>query len=118
MPNSPSTPAAHVLVFPGEEDVGIAPAEVRSAGVPVVAYAVGGARDDLAPGVNDMLAENQGAAAFAQAMGERRNLDWCEDTVRESSQRFAADVWHREPQVTKRCGAVDVSSRSMSRPPG
>lgn len=41
---------ARALIFPGEEDFGMAPAEAQAAGTPVIAFNRGGAREWMTPG--------------------------------------------------------------------
>ena len=47
------------LVFPGEEDFGIAPLEANASGRPVIAYAGGGALDTVVDGRTGVLFERQ-----------------------------------------------------------
>jgi glycosyltransferase involved in cell wall biosynthesis len=83
--------AAHALVFPGEEDFGIAPVEALAAGTPVVAYGSGGALDYIEPDVNGILCAEQDATTFARAMGEARKVDWDTVRVRRSVERFTVE---------------------------
>ena len=83
--------AAHALVFPGEEDFGIAPVEALAAGTPVVAYAAGGALDYVEPHVNGVLCAEQDADAFARAMKEARDVEWDVARVRGTAERFRTD---------------------------
>ncbi len=46
---------ARALLFPGEEDFGIVPVEAQAAGVPVIAYGVGGATETVRDGVTGTL---------------------------------------------------------------
>ncbi len=50
---------ARALLFPGEEDFGIVPVEAMAAGVPVVAFARGGALDTIVDGVTGVLFPEQ-----------------------------------------------------------
>jgi glycosyltransferase involved in cell wall biosynthesis len=79
---------ARALIFPGEEDFGIAPVEALAAGVPVIAYDAGGARDYITPDLNGMLVPTQNPAGFARSMQESTNRTWCADELRRSAQRF------------------------------
>jgi glycosyltransferase involved in cell wall biosynthesis len=85
--------AAYALVFPGEEDFGIAPVEALSAGVPVIAFGAGGALDYIRPGVNGLVVPRQEPAEFARAMREARKTDWAEDDVRQSSSGFTIEAF-------------------------
>jgi glycosyltransferase involved in cell wall biosynthesis len=82
--------AAHALVFPGEEDFGIAPVEALAAGTPVVAYGAGGALDYIESDVNGLLCGVQDADAFARAMKEARDVEWDVARMRSSAERFGA----------------------------
>jgi glycosyltransferase involved in cell wall biosynthesis len=88
--------SARVLVMPGEEDFGIAPVEAMAAGVPVVAYGAGGARDYVEPGVNGLLVDQQDAGALALALREAWHHDWDEAAVRASAQRFGVERFRKE----------------------
>jgi glycosyltransferase involved in cell wall biosynthesis len=79
---------AYALVFPGEEDFGIAPVEALAAGVPIVAYDAGGARDFVEPDRNGLLVPSQDPAEFAQYLKEAMVRSWSEYEVRASAQRF------------------------------
>ena len=46
---------ARALLFPGEEDFGIVPVEAQAAGVPVIAYGVGGASESVLDGGTGVL---------------------------------------------------------------
>ena len=50
---------ARALLFPGEEDFGIVPVEAQAAGVPVIAYGVGGVRDSVVDGETGVLFAEQ-----------------------------------------------------------
>ncbi|MCI4398402.1 MAG: glycosyltransferase [Acidobacteria bacterium] len=51
---------ARALIFPGEEDFGIAPVEAQAAGTPVIAYGVGGATETIIPPDKDDYSEATG----------------------------------------------------------
>lgn len=56
------------LLFPGEEDFGIAPLEAMASGRPVIALGRGGALDSVAPGKSGLLFDNQTAQGMADAI--------------------------------------------------
>ena len=99
---------ARALLFPGEEDFGIVPVEAQAAGVPVIAYGVGGAArvgDRRADGV---LFDEQSAAGLAAAIErfEELRLDPDRDArerQRGSAGSASAGRWPRSS--TARCAS-------------
>jgi glycosyltransferase involved in cell wall biosynthesis len=80
---------ARALLFPGEEDFGIVPVEAQAAGVPVIAYGVGGASESVLDGRTGVLVGEQSAAAFQAAMRRFEALRLDEHELRENAQRFS-----------------------------
>lgn len=60
--------ACRALVFPGEEDFGIAPVEAMAAGTPVIAFARGGATETVVDGETGVLFRDQTVEGLADAM--------------------------------------------------
>ena len=87
---------ARALIFPGEEDFGIAPVEALAAGVPVVAPAVGGALDYLRDGHNAVLTTTQGVDDLAAALRVAWTTDWDVAAIRRSARRFSTERFHAE----------------------
>jgi len=56
------------LIFPGEDDFGIAPVEAMAAGRPVLAYAAGGALDTVEQGASGLFFREPGAESLAEAV--------------------------------------------------
>jgi glycosyltransferase involved in cell wall biosynthesis len=79
---------ARALLFPGEEDFGIVPVEAQAAGVPVVAYGIGGAVESVLDGRTGVLFERQSASALAEAIERFEGLELEEGDVRENARRF------------------------------
>ena len=63
---------ARALLFPGEEDFGIVPVEAQAAGIPVIAYGVGGARRRSSTGSTGVLFDQQSPAKLAAAISASR----------------------------------------------
>jgi glycosyltransferase involved in cell wall biosynthesis len=57
------------LLWPGEEDFGLAPVEAQSSGRPVIAYRAGGVLDTVSDGVTGVLFEPQTVDAMIDAIG-------------------------------------------------
>ena len=87
---------ARALVFPGEEDFGIAPVEALAAGVPVVAPALGGALDYLREGDNAVLTPGQDPDDLAAALHRAWSRDWDTAAVRRSAEPFSTARFHAE----------------------
>ncbi|GAA4915375.1 glycosyltransferase involved in cell wall biosynthesis [Actinomycetospora succinea] len=87
---------ARVLVFPGEEDFGIAPVEALAAGVPVVAAAVGGALDYVHHGENGLLVEvaersEDQVVAMAAALRQAWDTRWDHAQIRRTAESFSVE---------------------------
>jgi glycosyltransferase involved in cell wall biosynthesis len=87
---------ARALLFPGEEDFGIVPVEAQAAGVPVIAYGVGGASETVLDGRTGVLFSEQSAAALADAIGRFEGLRLGEREMRANAERFGRERFRRE----------------------
>lgn len=84
---------AYALLMPGEEDFGIAAVEALAAGVPVVAYAAGGALDYVVDELNGLLVHTNTSEDFAHAAKDAAFRRWDHDAIRRSAERFSVDVF-------------------------
>jgi glycosyltransferase involved in cell wall biosynthesis len=87
---------ARALLFPGEEDFGIVPVEAQAAGLPVIAYGVGGAAETVLDGRTGVLFDEQSAAALAAAIERFEGLALDADAVRENARRFGRERFRAE----------------------
>jgi glycosyltransferase involved in cell wall biosynthesis len=87
---------ARALLFPGEEDFGIVPVEAQAAGVPVIAYGVGGAVETVRDGETGVLFSEQSRASLAEAIERFETLGVQEHAVRENARRFGRERFHEE----------------------
>ncbi|HTU78142.1 MAG TPA: glycosyltransferase [Solirubrobacteraceae bacterium] len=87
---------ARALLFPGEEDFGIVPVEAQAAGVPVIAYRVGGASESVLDGQTGVLFDPQDAAALAAAIERFERLQPDVDRIRENAARFGRERFRAE----------------------
>lgn len=76
------------LIFPGEEDFGMAPLEVNAAGRPVVAYGAGGATETVIEQVNGILFREQTPDALIEALEVCEQRMWDPLAIREVAQRY------------------------------
>ncbi len=88
--------AARALLFPGEEDFGIVPVEAQAAGVPVIAYGVGGAGETVLDGETGVLFPEQDPASMAAAIERFEGLTLDTGRVRENARRFGRERFRRE----------------------
>jgi glycosyltransferase involved in cell wall biosynthesis len=79
---------ARGFVFAGTEDFGIALVEAQAAGVPVIAYAAGGALETVQHGETGILFREQTADAIAQAVLAAEQHTWAPANLRAHVQRF------------------------------
>ncbi|HXE45815.1 MAG TPA: glycosyltransferase [Conexibacter sp.] len=79
---------ARALLFPGEEDFGIVPVEAQAAGLPVIAYGVGGARETVRDGVTGVLFDAQTPEVVAAAIARFETLAFDPQAARENARGF------------------------------
>ncbi|MCW3033793.1 MAG: hypothetical protein QOK19_47 [Solirubrobacteraceae bacterium] len=87
---------ARALLFPGEEDFGIVPVEAQAAGVPVIAYGVGGALETVRDGVTGALFAEQTELSLAEAIERFEKLPLDERAVRENARGFGRGRFRAE----------------------
>jgi glycosyltransferase involved in cell wall biosynthesis len=88
--------SARALLFPGEEDFGIVPVEAQAAGLPVIAYGLGGARETVRDGVTGVLFEPQTAEAVAEAIRRFESLQLDPRAPRENARGFGRTRFRAE----------------------
>ncbi len=98
---------ARALLFPGEEDFGIVPVEAQAAGVPVIAYGVGGASETVLDGSTGVLFDEQSAAGLARAIERFEGLHLEEARVRANAARFGRERFRAEM-----ASVIDRAARS------
>jgi glycosyltransferase involved in cell wall biosynthesis len=64
---------ARAFVFAAREDFGIAPVEAMSAGIPVLAYGVGGARETVIDGETGLFFDEQSPSSIEDAVRRFEN---------------------------------------------
>jgi glycosyltransferase involved in cell wall biosynthesis len=103
--------SARALLFPGEEDFGIVPVEAQAAGVPVIAYGVGGAAESVLDGETGVLFSEQSAAGLRDAIERFELLELEEERLRGNAARFT-----RERFRAAMAEIIDRHARELSRP--
>ncbi len=87
---------ARALLFPGVEDFGIVPVEAQAAGVPVIAYGQGGARDSVVDGVTGILYDEGGVDGLCRAIERFEALQLDEAEIRRRAEAFRPERFRRE----------------------
>ena len=83
-------------VMPGEEDFGLAPVEANACGVPVIAYAAGGALDTQIDGATGMLFAEQTVEALCAAVERAEQTRFDPLAIRAHARNFDTTVFRRE----------------------
>lgn len=76
------------LIFPGEEDFGMAPLEINAAGRPVVAYGAGGATETVIEQINGILFRNQTVDDLVEALERCEYRVWDPIAIRKIAQGY------------------------------
>ncbi|HSE94419.1 MAG TPA: glycosyltransferase [Methylomirabilota bacterium] len=84
------------LVFPGEEEFGIAPLEAMAAGRPVIAYGRGSLRETSVDGVTGLFFPEQTPEALIDALQRFALTEWDADKIRAHAERFGPAVFEAE----------------------
>jgi glycosyltransferase involved in cell wall biosynthesis len=102
---------ARALLFGGEEDFGIVPVEAQAAGVPVIAYGVGGAAETVLDGRTGVLFGEQSTTALAAGIERFEGLSLDARAARENARRFGRERFRGEmAAVIDRASALLTSS--------
>jgi glycosyltransferase involved in cell wall biosynthesis len=81
------------LIFPGEEDFGMAPVELAAAGRPTIAYRAGGATETIIEGATGVFFERQETADVVEAIQRFERQEWSPATLRGHAELFGNHVF-------------------------
>jgi glycosyltransferase involved in cell wall biosynthesis len=81
------------LLFPGEEDFGMAPLEANAAGRPVIAYRGGGAMETVEDGVTGVFFDQPDSRALATAIEQFEGMKWDQYQLRRHAEKFDRTVF-------------------------
>lgn len=97
---------ARALLFPGVEDFGIVPLEAQSAGTPVIAYGVGGARETVVEGKTGLFFDEQTVGSLCGAIETLESRTWDSRACQANAARFRPEVFRtRLAAVVQGCPA-------------
>ena len=83
------------LIFPGEEDFGMAPLEVNAAGRPVIAFGAGGATETVIERLNGVLFHEQTTESLIWALEKCEAQEWNPVTIWRNAQRYDLRVFQQ-----------------------
>ena len=84
---------SRALIFPGEEDFGMAPLEVAAAGRPTIAYRAGGALETIIEGETGLFFDEQTTEALIEAVERFERELWSADRIRKHAEGFSREVF-------------------------
>ncbi|MGA9465874.1 MAG: glycosyltransferase [Terracidiphilus sp.] len=94
------------LLFPGEEDFGMAPLEVAAAGRPTIAFRAGGATETIVEGVTGAFFDQQTPEALMRAIDCFERQEWSPSEIRAHAERFSVPVFRQKmSRFLERIGA-------------
>jgi len=85
--------SCRALLFPGDEDFGMAPLEVAAAGRPTVAYGVGGALESIVENETGVFFKEQNHWSLIEAMQRFERGSWSPRRLRSHAEGFGIDVF-------------------------
>jgi glycosyltransferase involved in cell wall biosynthesis len=81
------------LLFPGEEDFGMAPLEANAAGRPVIAYRGGGATETVIDGKTGVFFDQPNSVALSMAIERFEAMAWSQILLRRHAEKFDTNVF-------------------------
>ena len=81
------------LLFPGEEDFGMAPLEANAAGRPVIAYRGGGAVETIEEGKTGLFFDQPNSRSLSTAIEQFEAMLWSQILLRRHAEKFDRNVF-------------------------
>jgi glycosyltransferase involved in cell wall biosynthesis len=110
-------PRCRALIFPGEEDFGMAPLEVAAAGRPTIAYRAGGALETVIEDVTGCFFDQQTPEHLAEVIEHFDRLEWSPLATRRHAENFSVEVFQDRFRSFLRRIGVSLASQ-QDRPAG
>jgi glycosyltransferase involved in cell wall biosynthesis len=83
------------LIFPGEEDFGMAPLEVAAAGRPTIAYRAGGAMESIRDGETGLFFDRQTPEHLMESIERFERMQWDQQLIRRHALTFSTEVFQQ-----------------------
>lgn len=87
---------ARGLIFPSEEDFGIAPLEAVAAGTPVIAYNKGGLTETIIAGKSGLFFDRQTTGSLINAMSEFESKKWNSKVCHDQAADYDVAVFDKQ----------------------
>jgi glycosyltransferase involved in cell wall biosynthesis len=100
------------LLFPGEEDFGMAPLEVAAAGRPTIAYRAGGAVETILEGTTGIFFNEQSVDSLGDAIDRFERLAWNSNRLRKHAEGFSVPIFQDRFRAFLRRVGVPVDAQS------
>jgi len=90
---------AEAMIFPNEEDFGIAPVEAMASGTPVIAYGAGGVSETVIAGSTGMFFNQPTVGSLVEALDRFRASDYRTTDLTARSRQFSAERFRHQLQA-------------------
>lgn len=105
------------LIFPGEEDFGMAPLEVAAAGRPTIAFGAGGALETIIENQTGLFFKEQTTESLIEALQRFEQLTWSAPLIRRHAESFSTEAFNeRFTDFLRRIGVPLGPSLKHKRP--
>src|SRR5579862_893900 len=101
-------------VFPCYEDFGLVPVEAMAAGLPVIAYSVGGASETVS-NVGGVLFDQQTPDSLAEAIGKLRGLSFEDQALRKRAALYDVSIFRQSYAAAVQRAIATTSVRPQVR---
>ena len=109
-------PRCKALLFPGEEDFGMAPLEVAATGRPTIAYRAGGALETIVENETGIFFDHQTPEDLAKAIERFEGQQWSSEILTKHAEGFGVRIFQdRFCSFLRRIGVPLANPPSYSR---